>query len=92
LVISIRGLFGLPGSLSKYVVLLSARRFAEFFVGHSAKNTLPSGVLGKSLLSVTNAFTESRTLIGTDLCRVPNTRRKQRSVKNRQQPSIADDH
>jgi hypothetical protein len=36
------------------------------FVGHSVKKPLPSAALGKVLLSVTNEFTESRTL-GTEL-------------------------
>jgi hypothetical protein len=33
-----------------------------FFVGHSAKDSLPSAVLSNVLLSVTTTFTESRTL------------------------------
>jgi hypothetical protein len=33
-----------------------------FFVGHSAKKSLPRAALGKVLLSVTTAFAESRTL------------------------------
>jgi hypothetical protein len=36
------------------------------FVRHSVKKPLPSAALGKVLLSVTNEFTESRTL-GTKL-------------------------
>jgi hypothetical protein len=35
------------------------------FIGHSAKNTLPSVVLGKVLRSVKSLFTECRTL-GTE--------------------------
>jgi hypothetical protein len=33
-----------------------------FFAGHSTKKSLSSAALGKVLLSVTTAFTESRTL------------------------------
>jgi hypothetical protein len=36
--------------------------FRVLFVGHSAKQSFSSAPLGKILLSVTNMFTESRTL------------------------------
>jgi hypothetical protein len=64
-------------------------------IGHSAKTSLPSAALGKVLLSVTTAFTESR-ILGTEIhstkksaeCRTLSERR--RSAKGRQHPSIAD--
>jgi hypothetical protein len=56
-------------AVQESVALSSARCFAEcssfcrvLFVGHSAKKTLLSAALDKVLLSVTMAFTESRTL------------------------------
>jgi hypothetical protein len=46
--------------------LPSARRFAKcFFVGHSAKTSLPRAALGKVPHSTTRSFTECRTL-GTE--------------------------
>jgi hypothetical protein len=48
-----------------------------FFVGHSAKKTLPSAAFGKVLLSVTIVFTKSRTL-GTKIhsakCSLPSAK------------------
>jgi hypothetical protein len=50
-------------TLPESVSLPSAWLFAEcFFVGHSAKKSLPRAVLGKVLLSVMTTFTESRNL------------------------------
>jgi hypothetical protein len=64
------------------------RLFAEcfalcqvLFVGHSAKKPLPSAGLGKVLLSVTSAFTESRTL-GT-VIHSANGGARQRAVSSR---------
>jgi hypothetical protein len=60
------------------------------FVGHSAKNCLPSATLGKLTLSATNVYTESKTLGDNNFAECQTVGERRHSAKCHQQPSISD--